>query len=61
MLYRYIWKSNFEVAYCKIIFWPHDLHMQPIKTVWTILVWNHSGIIPVKFGKKPKSGFKQDV
>jgi len=46
---------------CKPIFWPHDLLMQPTGTVWTILIEDHLGIIPVKFGQNPMSGFKGEV
>jgi len=36
--------------------------MQPIRTIWTTLVGDHPGIIPVKFGQNPMSGFRgEDV
>jgi len=36
--------------------------MQPTGTVLTPLVEDHLGIIPVKFGQKPMSGFRgEDV
>jgi len=36
--------------------------MQPTGTVKTILVEDHPGIIPVKFGQNPMSGFRgEDV
>jgi len=36
--------------------------MQPTGTVWTTLVEEHLGIIPVKFGQNPISGFRgEDV
>ena len=36
--------------------------MQPTGTVWTHLVGNHPGIIPVKFGQNQMSGFiEEDV
>jgi len=35
--------------------------MQPTGTVWTTLIGDHSGIIPVKFGQNPSSGFRGDV
>ena len=36
--------------------------MQPTKTIWTILAGDHPGIIPVKFGENPMSGFRgEDV
>jgi len=47
-----------KIAFWKPIFWPRDLLMQPIKTIWTTLVGGHPGIIPVKFGQNPMSGFR---
>jgi len=35
--------------------------MQPIITVWTILVGDHSGIISVEFGQIPISGLGEEV
>jgi len=36
--------------------------MQPIKTIWTTLVEDYLGVIPVKFGQNPMSGFRgEDV
>jgi len=36
--------------------------MQPTETIWTTLVGDHPGIIPVKFGKNPMSCFRgEDV
>ena len=35
--------------------------MQPTGTVWTTLVEDHPGIISVKFGKNPMSGFRGEV
>jgi len=35
--------------------------MQPIKTIWTILVGDHPGTIPVEFGQIPISGSREDV
>jgi len=43
------------------IFWPRDLHMQPIRTIWTILVGDHPGTIPVEFGQITISGSKEDI
>jgi len=55
-------KKIFENCILKSIFWPRDLHMQPFRTIWTILVGDHPGIIPVKFGQNPMSGFRvEDV
>ena len=45
----------------KPIFLPRDLLMQPTGTVWTTLIEDHPGIIPVKFGQNPLSGFRGDV
>jgi len=46
---------------CIMKFWPRDLHMQPIRTIWTILVGDQPGTIPVKFGQIPISGSRKDV
>ena len=35
--------------------------MQPIKTIWTILVGDHPGTIPVEFGQIPISGWRYEV
>ena len=36
--------------------------MQPAGTIWTTLVGDHPGIIPVKFGQNPMSSFRgEDV
>jgi len=35
--------------------------MQPTGTVWTTLIGDHPGIIPVKFGQIPISGLREDV
>ena len=35
--------------------------MQPIRTIWTILVEDYPGTIPVKFGKISISGWREDV
>jgi len=35
--------------------------MQPIKTIWTILVGDHQGTIPVEFGQITISGSREDV
>ena len=48
----------FENCILKTYFWPHDLLMQPIRTIWTTLVGDHPEIIPVKFGQNPMSGFR---
>jgi len=35
--------------------------MQPIRTIWTILVEDHPGTIPVEFGQITISGSREDV
>jgi len=50
-----------KIAFWKPIVWPRDLLMQPTRTVWTLLVEDHPGIIPVKFGQNPMSGFREEV
>jgi len=35
--------------------------MQPIRTIWTILIGDHPGIIPVEFGQIPISGSRLEV
>ena len=35
--------------------------MQQIGTIWTILVGDHPGTIPVEFGKIPISGSREEV
>jgi len=52
-------KNIFESFILKPIYWPRDLLMQPTGTVWTTLVEEHLGIIPVKFGQNPMSGFRE--
>ena len=54
-------KKIFENCIWKPIFWPRDLHMQPIRTIWTILVGDYPGTIPVKFGQITISGSREDV
>ena len=51
----------FESFILKLIYWPRDLLMQPTGTVWTTLIGDHPGIIPVKFGQIPISGSREDV
>jgi len=46
-------KQIFENCILKTKFWPRDLLMQPTGTVWTTLIGDHPGIIPVKFGQNP--------
>jgi len=35
--------------------------MQPIRTIWTILVEDYPGTIPVEFGQIPISGSSKEV
>jgi len=35
--------------------------MQPIRTIWTILVEDHPGTIPAEFGQIPISGSRKEV
>ena len=42
-------------------FWPHDLLMQLIRTIWTILVEDYPGTIPVEVGQIPISGSRKEV
>jgi len=35
--------------------------MQPIRTIWTILVGDHPETIPVEFGQNTISGSREDV
>jgi len=49
------WKLHFEKNL------PRDLLMQTTETVWTTLVEDHLGVIPVKFGQNPMSGFRGEV
>jgi len=35
--------------------------MQPIRTIWTILVGDHPGIIPVEFGQIPIRSLREEV
>ena len=35
--------------------------MQPIRTIWTILVKDHLGTIPAEFGQITISGSREDV
>jgi len=35
--------------------------MQPIRTIWTILVGDHLGTIPVEFGQIPISSSREEV
>jgi len=35
--------------------------MQPIRTIWISLVWDHPGMIPAEFGQIPISGSREQV
>jgi len=50
-------KLHFE----NLFFWPRDLLMQPIKTIWIISVGDHQGTIPVEFGKILISGSREEA
>jgi len=54
-------KKIFESCILKTYFWPHDLLMQPIRTIWTIFVGDHPETIPIQFGQIPISGSREDV
>jgi len=49
-----------KIAFGKPIFWPRDLLMQPTGTDWTTFVEDQIGIIPVKCGQNPMSGYTGD-
>jgi len=49
-------KKLLKIAFWKPIFLPRDLHMQPIRTIWTIVVGDHPGTIPVEFSQITISG-----
>ena len=48
-------KKVFENCILKSNFWPRDLLMQPITTIWTILVGDYPATIYVVFGRIPIS------
>jgi len=48
-------KKSFESCILKTFFRPCDLLMQPIRTIWTILVEDHPETIPDEFGQIPIS------
>jgi len=54
-------RKYLKIAFWKPIFWPHDLLMQLIRAIWTISVRDHPETIPVKFGKIPISGSREEV
>jgi len=54
-------KKIFESFISKTYLLTRDLLLQPIGTVWTILIGDHPGIIPVKFGQIPNSGSREEV
>jgi len=54
-------KKIFESCILKTYFWPSDLLMQPIWTIWNILVEDYPGTIPVEFGQMPISSSRQEV
>jgi len=48
------------IAFWKPNFWPRDLLMQPIRTIWTILAEDYPGTIPVEFGQIPICGSRKE-
>jgi len=61
---RFIYLQSFlliPLAFWKPIFWPRALLMQSTWNIWTTLIGNHTGIIPVKFDQIPISGLSEDV
>jgi len=54
-------KKIFENCILKTYFLTRDLHMQPIRTILTILVGDHQGTIPVEFGQITISSSREDV
>jgi len=54
-------KKFFENCILKTYFRPRDLLMQSTGTVWTTLVEDHQGVLPVKFGQNPTSGFREKL
>jgi len=65
--YKSSWPCSFrgedlkKNAFCKSIFLNRDLHMQPIRTIWTILVEDHTGTISIEFGQITISGSREYV
>jgi len=62
--YSFSQEDFWKIAFWKPIFWPHDLLMQPIRTIWIIFVGDHPGIIPIipaEFGQIPISGSREEV
>ena len=51
----------FENCILKTYFLTPNLHMQPIRIIWTILVGDHRGTIPIEFGQITISGSREDV
>jgi len=54
-------QEDFWKCIWKPIFWPCDLLMQPITTIWTILEGDHPETIPVEFGQITISGSRDNV
>jgi len=50
-----------EVYCLRTYFRPLDLFIQPIETVWTIVVGDHTGIIPTDLSQIPISVLVEDV
>ena len=49
-------KKIFESFILKTYLLTLDLLMKPTEMVWTTLIEDHTGIIPVKFGRIPIGG-----
>jgi len=47
-----------KVAFQKPIFWPRDLLVKQIRTIWAIMVEDYLGIIPIEFGQIPISNWR---
>jgi len=54
-------RQDFLIAFWKHNFWPRNLLLQPISTIWIILVGDHPGIIAAEFGQIPISGSREEV
>jgi len=59
--FRQIFFESFESILKNLFFLRLDQLMQPIKTIWIILVGDHPGTIPVEFGQIPISGSREEV
>jgi len=53
-------KNICENCILKTFLLPHDLLMQQVRTIWIILVGDHTGIIPIEFGQIPISSLGEE-